>query len=141
MSGAYLHVFTLKFLALKKLVFSPHKKCFPKFFWLLFTFILCNFSVRTLKYFQKKNWINFLSIKTLKNWPQKLLIIGPDPFISQSSPDRSPQPRINFSYYEISGPDICSLICACSNVVTSAWCSLFMKSLETKMLPMLLIFQ
>ena len=23
----------------------------------------------------------------------------------------SPQPRIDFSYYEISGPDICSLIC------------------------------
>ena len=40
-----------------------------------------------------------------------MLIIGPDPFISQSSPDHSPQPRINFSYYEISGPDICSLIC------------------------------
>jgi hypothetical protein len=40
-----------------------------------------------------------------------LLIIGPDPFISQFSPDHSPQPRIDFSYYEISGPDICSLIC------------------------------
>ena len=45
-----------------------------------------------------------MSIKTLKNGPQKLLIIGPDPFISQSSPDHSPQPRIDFSYYEISGP-------------------------------------
>ena len=31
-----------------------------------------------------------MSIKTLKNWPQKLLIIGPNPFISQSSPDHSP---------------------------------------------------
>ena len=30
-------------------------------------------------------------MKTLKNWPQKLLIIGPDPFISQSSPDHSPE--------------------------------------------------
>jgi hypothetical protein len=98
MSGPDLYVFTLKFLALKKLVF-PHKKYFPNFFWLLFTFILCNFST------------NFLSIKTLKNGPQKLLIIGPNPFISQSSPDHSPQPRIDFSYYEISGPDICSLIC------------------------------
>ena len=52
-----------------------------------------------------------MSIKTLKNGPQKLLIIGPDPFISQSSPDHSSQPRTDFSYYEISGPDICSLIC------------------------------
>ena len=40
-----------------------------------------------------------------------MLIIGPDPFISQSSPDHSPLPRIDFSYYEISRPDICSLIC------------------------------
>ena len=30
-------------------------------------------------------------MKTLKNRPQKLLIIGPDPFISQSSPDHSPE--------------------------------------------------
>ena len=50
-------------------------------------------------------------MKTLKNGPQKLLIISPDPFISQSSPDHCPQPRIDFSYYEISGPDNCSLIC------------------------------
>ena len=54
--------------------------------------------------------MNFLSIKTLKNWHQKLLIIGPEPFISQSSPDHSPKARIDFSYYAISGPDICSLI-------------------------------
>ena len=55
-------------------------------------------------------------VKTLKNWPQKLLIIGPDPFISHSSPDHSPQTIIDFSYYQISGPDICSLICeACSS--------------------------
>ena len=59
--------------------------------------------------FSKKFWINFLSIKFLKNWPQKLLIISPNPFISQSSPDHKPRPKIDFSYYEISGPDICSL--------------------------------
>ena len=34
----------------------------------------------------------FLTPKTWKNRPKKLLIIGPDPFISQSSPDHSPQP-------------------------------------------------
>ena len=61
------------------------------------------------KVFSKKKI--FLTPKKWKNWPQKLLIIGPDPFISQSSPEHSPQPRIDFSYYEISGPDICSLIC------------------------------
>ena len=55
--------------------------------------------------------MNFLSIRTQNSGPQKLLIISPDPFISQSSPDNSPQPRIEFSYCEILGPDICSLIC------------------------------
>ena len=54
--------------------------------------------------------------KKWKNGPQKLLIIGPDPFISKSSPDHSPQPRIDFSYYEISGLDICSLFC---DIITS----------------------
>ena len=36
----------------------------------------------------------------------------PKPFFLHSSPAHSPQPGIDFSYYEISGPDICSLICA-----------------------------
>ena len=52
-SGPDFHVFTPKFLAPQKNYFFPHKKYFPKFFWLLFTFILCNFSLQTLKYFQK----------------------------------------------------------------------------------------
>ena len=46
-SCIYTQIFTPK-----KNWFFPHKKYFP-IFWLLFTFILCNFSVRTLKYFQK----------------------------------------------------------------------------------------
>ena len=45
-----------------------------------------------------------------------MLIIRQDPFISQSSPGHSPQPRIDFSYYEISGPDICSLICGSNSL-------------------------
>ena len=58
MSGPDLHVFTLKFLALKNWFF-PNKKYFQIFFWLLFTFILCNFSVQTLKYFQKNFKLTF----------------------------------------------------------------------------------
>ena len=53
----------------------------------------------------------FLPMKNWKNHPKKLLRIGPDPFFPQSSPGHSPQPKINFPYWEISGPDICSLIC------------------------------
>ena len=66
-----------------------------------------------------------MSTKTLKNGPQKLFIIGPDPFISQSSLDHNPQPTAQPSPAQpspahnwffilwnlISGPDICSLIC------------------------------
>jgi hypothetical protein len=50
------------------------------------------------KIFSKYFGIKFLSIKTLKKWPQKLLIIGTNPFISKPSPNHNPQPRIDFSY-------------------------------------------
>ena len=56
---------------------------------------------------------------SIKNWPQRLLIISLDPYISKSSPEHSPKPRIDFSYYEISGPDICSLICEINTCVSS----------------------
>ena len=94
-------VLKLKFLALKKLVFSG-MKYFPKFFWLLFIFIQCNFSVRTLQYFQKKCLTDFLPSKVAHNWPK--------PFFSQSSPQPSPQPRIDFSYYKYVPKHICLLI-------------------------------
>ena len=97
MSGPDLHVFTLKFLALKNWFF-PHKKYLQLF-------------SADPKIFSKIFQINFLSIKTLKSGPRKLLIIGPNPFISQSIPDHRPKPRIDFSYHEILGPDISSLIC------------------------------
>ena len=60
----------------------------------------------------KKNLNFFLTLKKWKNGPQKLLIIGPDPFFPQSSPGHSLQLKIDFPYHEISGPDICSPICA-----------------------------
>ena len=97
MSGPNLHVFTLKFLALKNW-FSPIKKYFPIFFY------FCLHSMQLFSAHPKIFW-NFLkiislSIETLKNGPQKLLIIGTAPFISQSRPDHSPQSIIGFSNYE-----------------------------------------
>ena len=65
--------------------------------------------MRLLKNF-KKIKKKIFDPEKVKNGPQKLLIIGPDPFLL-SIPGHSPQPRIDFSYHEISGPDICSLIC------------------------------
>ena len=92
-----------------KIVF-PHEKYFSIFLSFVYLYSMQIFSADP-KIFSTNFWIYFLSIKTLKNGPQKLLIIGLNPFISQSSPNHSPQPRIDFSYYEISGPDICFLIC------------------------------
>ena len=105
MSGSNLHVFTLKFLALKTTRFFPHKKnTFHNFFDFCLPLFNANFQF-------KKKFELFFVHKNFKKRASKLLKIGPDPFISQSRPDHSPQPRIDFSYYEISGPDICSLIC------------------------------
>ena len=110
-------VFTIKFLALKKLVFPPIENTFQFFFDFFYLHSMQLFSADP-KIFSKFRLI-FVH-KNFKNRPQKLLIIGPNPFTSQSSSDYSPQPRIGFSYHEISGPDICSLICdgcsGCSNL-------------------------
>ena len=74
---------------------SPPKK----FFFYLFPIRL--FSADAAM-FSKKKIFNFLPMKNL-------LRIGQDPFFPQSSPGISPQPKIDFPYYEISGPDICEL--------------------------------
>jgi hypothetical protein len=61
--------------------------------------------------FSKKKFKKKFDPEKVKKWATKVAHNRPDPFISQSSPDHSPLPRIDFSYYEISGQDICSLIC------------------------------
>ena len=63
---------------LKKKIFPPKN--------IFFTFFLCNFSVHRYGVF-KKIKKKIFDPEKVKNGPQKLLIIGPDPFISQSSPD------------------------------------------------------
>ena len=69
------------------------------------------FKIRISAQYSQQQSVPELTPKKWKNGPQKLLTIGPTPFFPQSSPDHGPQPRIEFSYNEISGPDICSLIC------------------------------
>ena len=48
--------------------------------------------------------------KNFKKQTSKVAHYRPRPFYFTVKP--RPQPRIDFSYYEISGPDICTLICA-----------------------------
>ena len=59
----------------------------------------------------KNELINSLPMKTLKNWPQKLLVIGPNLFFTVQL---SPQPRLDFLYYRLVPSLICLLICAIS---------------------------
>jgi hypothetical protein len=61
----------------------------------------------------KKNLKTFFDPEKVKKQALKVAHNRPNLFFSQSSPDHSPQPRIDFPYYKISGPDICSLICTC----------------------------
>ena len=67
------------------------------------------FNADATKFFKK--FKIFFAPENMKKHTQKLLIIDPDPLIPQSSPGYSPQPKIDFPYQEISGPDTCSLIC------------------------------
>ena len=54
-------------------------------------------------------------MKTLKNGPQNLLIIGPN--LLFHSPTHSQQPKIDFSYHKNVPPSICSLICVMNPIV------------------------
>ena len=105
MSFPDLKVFKLRFIALKKLVF-PHKKYFPKFLKLLFTFILCNFSVRTLTYFQRI--LNqFFVHKNFKKCGAKVAHNRPRPFYfipaqtTSHSPVHSPQPIGHYPFFKL----------------------------------------
>ena len=90
--------------------FSFVKRYFLKILWPLFTFILCNFLVLTLQYFQKifefifSLWKHKKRASTVAhNWPQT--------FFSQVLPGCANQPRIDFSYYTYVPKLICLLIC------------------------------
>ena len=98
-------------------IFSPKKNWFfwdkiffQNFFWKILTLFYATFQCGryNVKKIQKKF---FLPMKNWKNHPKKLLRIGPDHFFPLTSQGHSPQPKIDFPYHEISGPDICSLIC------------------------------
>ena len=81
MSGPNLHVFTYtQIFSNKKNCFSPIKML-SKFFLIFVYLYSMQFLSADPKIFSKKFLINFLFIRTVKNWPQKLLIIGPNPFI------------------------------------------------------------
>ena len=97
------------------------------------TFILCNFSVRTLQCFQKNFNIFFYPGK-VKKQASKVAHNQPNPlfFTVQSSPDYSPQPRIEFSYYEISGPDISSLICGVLQTIFNEPCTFLSGQIGSK---------
>ena len=98
-------------------IFSPKKNWFfwdkiffQNFFRKILTLFYATFQCGCYNV-KKLIFLNFLPMKNWKKHPKKLLRIGPDPFFPQSSPGNSPQPKSDFPCSEISGPDICSLIC------------------------------
>jgi hypothetical protein len=90
------------FLALKKNGFSKKKK---KNF---LHFLNATFKCGREGVFKKKI---FDPEKVKKRASSRVAHNRPRPFFPLSSPGHSPQPKIDFPYDEISGPDICSLIC------------------------------
>ena len=101
---------TLKFLALKKNGFSEKKKSSQKKKIFFFTFFLCKFSVRTLKCFQFFFFF-FLPTKSLKNLPQKLLIIGPNLLFHSPAQPTANSPKSIFYIIKNVPPSVCSLVC------------------------------
>ena len=71
------------------MVFLKKKKSFQNLFLFFLPFFYATFQCGRYGVFKKK-FKNFLTQKKWKNRPKKLLIIGPDPFISQSIPDQRP---------------------------------------------------
>ena len=76
--------------------------------------VLCNFSVRTLQCFQKKIK-KFFDPEKFKKQASKVAHHRPRSFYF------TVQPSIHFSYHEISGPDICSLICVWPPLSKEKW--------------------
>ena len=58
----------------------------------------------------------FFDPEKVKKLASKVAHNRPRPFFPLSSPGHSQQPKINFPYHEISGPDICSIICGPLNI-------------------------
>ena len=84
----------------KKTGFSPVKNTSLNFLWLVFTFILCNFSVQTLQYFQKTS--NLFFAREKKKGPQKLLITAPNFFFHKYGPAAQTNPEFIFHIINVS---------------------------------------
>ena len=74
-----------------------------------FTFILCNFSVRTLQYFQKFFRFIFAHENIKKIGPQKLLIISPKLFFHKYDPAAQTSPELIFHIINMSHDSSVSL--------------------------------
>ena len=91
-------VLTMKFLALKNLVFHC-KKYFPKFFWFFFyLYSMELFSVDAIIFSKKKLNLFFAHENLKKNGPQKLLIISPKFFFHSTGPAAQISPELIFHF-------------------------------------------
>ena len=94
MFGPYLHVFTLKFLALRKTGFSPIKNTSQLFFDFCLPLFYETFQCRLLQYFQKNlNW--FFTHENFKKMASKVAHIGPNFFFTVQPTTHRPELIIN----------------------------------------------
>ena len=101
----YLHSNSTQILALKKMVFLKKKNLSKKKFFFFLPFFYATFQCGRYGIIKKK-FKYFFDPENWKNGPQKLLIIGPDPFISQSSPDQRPTAQNWFFILWVLGTDL-----------------------------------
>ena len=99
---------TVLFLALKKLVFlkknsSPQKNIFFFLPFFYATFQCGRYNVFNFFFF-------FFDHKKLKKPPSKVAHNRPKPFLRQSSPGHSPQPRSSFPFYKKPNPNVSLLV-------------------------------
>ena len=113
MSGPDLYVLTVEFLALKKTGFSK-KKIFPKKKKKILPFFYATFQCGRYNVF-KFFFFFFFDHKKLKKPPSKVAHNRPKPFLRQSSPGHSPQPRSSFPFYKKSNA-ILSLLLSALNI-------------------------
>ena len=109
MSGPDLYVLTVAFIALKNWFFWK-KKFFPTIFFFL-PFFYATFQCGRYNVF-KFLFFYFFAHKKLKKPPSKVAHNRPKPFLRQSSPGHSPQPRSSFPFYKKPNPNVSLLVSA-----------------------------
>ena len=98
---------TVLFLALKKTGFSKKKNSSQKKY---FFFLPCFYATFQCGHYNVFKFFFFFDHKKLKKPPSKVAHNRPKPFLRQSSPSHSPQPRFSIPFYKTPNPNVSLLV-------------------------------